>query len=121
MLHDPAIHADPETFRPERYLGEPDERQRSTWVFGAGRRKCMGEEYSMQGLMAVLAKAIWALDMWVPAGTDLSLEAAWEGGFMMKPRDDLELRFEVREGRAEGIRKDSERWEREMKELLDGE
>ncbi|KAH7144357.1 cytochrome P450 [Dactylonectria estremocensis] len=92
ILHDRATHPDPDRFDPSRYAdpeAHTDEKLRSTWVFGAGRRKCLGEQYTVQALLTVLAKAVWALDMAVPPGTDLSVEGGFDGGLMMKPREGL--------------------------------
>ncbi|KAK7420325.1 hypothetical protein QQZ08_010458 [Neonectria magnoliae] len=92
LLHDPSVHRDPDKFDPTRYLSadaQTDERLRSTWVFGAGRRKCLGEQYTMQALLTVVAKAVWALEMALPPGTDLSVEGGFDGGLMMKPREGL--------------------------------
>ncbi|KAH7000387.1 cytochrome P450 [Ilyonectria destructans] len=121
LLHDPAIHRDPDTFDPSRYLDaavQNDELLRSTWVFGAGRRKCLGEQYTMQALLTIMAKVVWALDMAVPAGTDLSVEEGFDGGLMMKPREGLVVEVKVREGRAKGVEDDWERGEAELRRML---
>lgn len=122
MLHDPRVHADPDVFDPQRYMDDPsaetDEKKRSTWVFGAGRRKCAGDQYMMQALMTGMAKMVWALDMALPQGTDLSVENGFDGGLMLKPCEDMVVRFTVREGRREALIQDWERWEGGLKELL---
>ncbi|KAH6892351.1 cytochrome P450 [Thelonectria olida] len=122
MLHDPLVHADPDTFDPRRYLDDAatqtDDRTKSTWVFGAGRRKCLGEQYTMQALLTVVAKMVWALDMAVPAGTDLSVESGFEGGLMMKPKESVVVEMRVREGRGKGVVEEWERGEGELKRVL---
>ncbi|CAM1509842.1 Fc.00g001770.m01.CDS01 [Cosmosporella sp. VM-42] len=124
MLHDPSTHPSPGTFNPTRYLTPSsctDDTLRSTWIFGAGRRKCLGDVYTMQALMTVLAKMVWGLEMSVAEGTDLSVEGGFDGGLMLKPREEVRVEFGVREGRGEVVRRDWEEGERGLKVFLDGD
>jgi hypothetical protein len=51
--HDPAIHADPYAFRPERFLDEPPGTY--TWIpFGGGRRRCLGASFAQLEMRNVL-------------------------------------------------------------------
>jgi cytochrome P450 len=57
-LHrDPAIHADPDTFDPDRWLPERAKQiPRPAFVpFGAGNRQCIGEEFAWTEAIIVLA------------------------------------------------------------------
>ncbi|KAF4982524.1 hypothetical protein FZEAL_1875 [Fusarium zealandicum] len=121
ILHNPDIHPNPTVFDPTRYLDpstHTDEQSRSTWVFGAGRRRCMGDQYTVQALMVVMAKMVWALDMRLPEGTDLSIEGGFDDGLMMKPREDLVVEFGVRDGREGKIAEEWEKGERELERML---
>ncbi|RSL85912.1 hypothetical protein CEP52_015998 [Fusarium oligoseptatum] len=121
ILHNPDIHPNPTAFDPTRYLDpskQVDEHSKSTWIFGAGRRRCMGDQYTIQALMAVMAKIVWALDMKVPEGTDLSVEGGFDDGLMMKPRENVIVEFAVRDGRREGIEVEWEKGERELERML---
>ncbi|KAF7544303.1 hypothetical protein G7046_g9813 [Stylonectria norvegica] len=121
MLHDPLVHANPDVFDPSRYLDaatHADDARRSTWVFGAGRRKCAGDAYMMQALMTVMAKMVWGLDMVLAEGTDLSVEGGFDGGLMLKPKEGTVVEFKVREGRKGDIERDWERGESELERLL---
>src|SRR5262249_20538320 len=53
LHHDPAIYADPYTFRPERFLEKPPGTY--TWLpFGAGRRRCIGASFAMLEMQSIL-------------------------------------------------------------------
>ncbi|KAM5354009.1 hypothetical protein ACJ41O_000659 [Fusarium nematophilum] len=122
ILHNPDVHANPTAFDPSRYHEDPsrqtDEQSRSTWVFGAGRRRCLGDQYTVQALLTVMARMVWALDMRLPGGTDLSVEGGFEDGLMMKPVEGMEVEIGVREGRAGKIAEEWERGERELERML---
>lgn len=61
--------ADPEAFRPQRFLEghvEPN-----TWIpFGGGVRRCIGAGFSLMEGVAVLREVLAAYDVAVPAGMD---------------------------------------------------
>ena len=51
--HDPEIHPDPRSFRPERFLDDPPGTY--TWIpFGGGRRRCLGASFAMLEMKVVL-------------------------------------------------------------------
>jgi cytochrome P450 len=63
LVHrDAAVHAEPEDFRPERFLGKPPES--GTWIpFGGGVRRCIGAGFSLQEAVAVLRVALTRYDI----------------------------------------------------------
>lgn len=53
--HDPDYYADPEAFRPERFLDERHEPVAYTWIpFGGGARRCMGASFALLEMRALL-------------------------------------------------------------------
>ncbi|KAI5457601.1 cytochrome P450 [Mariannaea sp. PMI_226] len=121
ILHDPSVHKEPDKFDPSRYLDvgtQSGDRTKVTWVFGAGRRKCLGDQYAMQALMIILAKIVWAMDMEVPEGTDLSLEGGFDCGLLMMPKEDLVVNMRVREGRKCEAVREWEKGEEELRKIL---
>ena len=57
LHHNPAVYADPYTFRPERFIESPPGTY--TWLpFGAGRRRCIGASFAMLEMQAVLGAAL---------------------------------------------------------------
>ncbi|MGK8557257.1 cytochrome P450 [Nocardia gipuzkoensis] len=57
MHHDPAIYPDPESFRPERFLGNRPVPY--SWIpFGGGRRRCIGSTLAMLEMRIVLRKIL---------------------------------------------------------------
>jgi cytochrome P450 len=75
IAHDPAIWAEPEEFRPERFQEEEDVSDLRLAPFGAGRRVCPGK------MLALATTHLWVAQLlhrfeWTPAaaggGVDLS-------------------------------------------------
>ncbi len=57
LHHDPALHAEPQRFRPERFLGSAPER--TSWLpWGGGRRRCPGRHLALVELETVLAEVV---------------------------------------------------------------
>ncbi len=51
--HHPEVYPEPESFRPERFLGQKPGKY--TWIpFGGGGRSCLGGHFAMHELQAVL-------------------------------------------------------------------
>lgn len=62
----PRDFPDPDTFRPERFLGErepPYPNSRGSNPFGWGRRQCSGQSMAEQGLLFSLGRLIWAFNV----------------------------------------------------------
>lgn len=68
-LHDPSVYADPEAFRPERWL--PDEKGQASdaekaaanyLVFGHGPHHCLGKEYAVLHMTALIGAASVLMD-----------------------------------------------------------
>lgn len=58
--------AEPDRFRPERYLGgleRPYPTTRGHHAFGFGRRVCSGQPLAEQGLVLTIAKMLWAFNI----------------------------------------------------------
>jgi cytochrome P450 len=59
---DPAHHAEPAEFRPERFLGRQPEA--GTWLpFGGGVRRCLGAGFSLKEMAATLREALVRYDI----------------------------------------------------------
>ena len=64
-LHDPEVYPEPETFNPERWISGTAEQAGKNWlVFGTGPHYCIGQNYAVLNLMAMIGKASLCLD-WV--------------------------------------------------------
>lgn len=57
---DMSIHSDPDEFRPERWLEEPN---LPLSAFGFGRRRCPGSVFAEHTLFMALSRLIWAYDI----------------------------------------------------------
>ncbi|KAL2289922.1 hypothetical protein FJTKL_01201 [Diaporthe vaccinii] len=78
--YDEKLHADPEAFFPERYLGHPltageyaaapDPYDRDHFTFGAGRRICAGLYVAENSMFIMLAKLLWAFRIRPCVGPD---------------------------------------------------
>lgn len=73
LSRDPEVYQDPDTFRPERFLGDDlhaaasanhaDFRKRDHFHYGFGRRVCQGVFVAEASLYIVIARAVWALNI----------------------------------------------------------
>ncbi|RDA89398.1 hypothetical protein CP532_6184 [Ophiocordyceps camponoti-leonardi (nom. inval.)] len=57
FLHDPAVYPDPESFKPERYLG-PEAQPDPIVVFGYGRRVCPGRYFAEANVFLIVARLL---------------------------------------------------------------
>lgn len=74
-LHDPTAYPSPDEFRPERWLEGAEspaaKHPKNYLVFGSGPHNCIGKEYAMQHLIAVMGNASVLLN-WEHKRTELS-------------------------------------------------
>ncbi|HXS33497.1 MAG TPA: cytochrome P450 [Solirubrobacterales bacterium] len=60
--HEPEIYPEPDSFRPERFLGEQPGTY--TWIpFGGGRRRCLGASFAMLEMKIVLRSALSTFEL----------------------------------------------------------
>ncbi|KAF7164917.1 hypothetical protein CNMCM5623_009317 [Aspergillus felis] len=110
---DPEVYTDPETFRPERWLGNPE--LPDPPAFGFGRRVCPGELFGKNSLFIAFAQILWAFDILPPdegasglplsqSNTAMALIANWDIDHVkFKPRSSeraklIEKKFQSLEG-----------------------
>ncbi|EUC44767.1 hypothetical protein COCMIDRAFT_97390 [Bipolaris oryzae ATCC 44560] len=90
FTHDPAIYADPMTFRPERFIAtpthtaEPDPRN---WTFGFGRRICPGRYIADNALFTTIAQslAVFNIEKLVENGRTVEPRIEFEPGIISHP------------------------------------
>ncbi|KAF4545865.1 Cytochrome p450 protein [Lasiodiplodia theobromae] len=124
LHYDATRYAEPEAFRPERYLAYPhksgvyaagaDAEGRDHWSFGAGRRICSGMHLAENSLFITIAKIVWAFEI-APRegeGVDLSDEG-FEPGVNTLPKPYV-LEFRPRSEERERVVR--EEWERALEE-----
>jgi C-22 sterol desaturase len=72
-LHDPAVYPNPDAFDPERWApgGIAEKNPKNFMVFGNGPHHCLGKEYAVMHLMAVVAQASLQLE-WTHTRTEKS-------------------------------------------------
>jgi C-22 sterol desaturase len=62
-LHDPEAYPLPDTFDPERWISGTAEQATKNWlVFGTGPHYCLGQQYAIMNLMAMIGKASILMD-----------------------------------------------------------
>ncbi|KAK8032544.1 hypothetical protein PG990_002278 [Apiospora arundinis] len=96
LSRDPAVYANPDTFRPERFLQDdlhanasashPDFRERDHFHYGFGRRLCQGIFVAEASLYIAIARVLWAFDITEKPGApplDLGDKIA---GLVTKPK-----------------------------------
>lgn len=68
FCHDPAVHADPDTFDPERYLAPRNEPDPRAVMFGYGRRICVGRYFAESSMFITVARLLATFT--ITSGTD---------------------------------------------------
>ncbi|ESK98378.1 cytochrome p450 [Moniliophthora roreri MCA 2997] len=72
---DPVAYPNPFAFDPDRFMVKenkgtwasgPDSKERDHYVFGWGRRFCIGQNVAEAALFIVLSRIVWAFDLEVP-------------------------------------------------------
>ncbi|KAF9465135.1 cytochrome P450 [Collybia nuda] len=71
---DGSIYREPESFRPERFLGPDAELSPENWVFGFGRRACVGTHYARLSLFIYAASILQTFEIAVPDGITVQPE-----------------------------------------------
>jgi cytochrome P450 len=75
----PRVYADPEEFRPERFLGEAPET--FSWIpFGGGIRRCIGASFAQLEMKLILRTVLSELEPRLPGGR------RWRGGEWIRRR-----------------------------------
>jgi len=70
LLHErPASFPEPEEFRPERFLQDDEEARLSWHPFGGGRRQCLGTQFAMLQMKAVVSEILARREIRPPEGT----------------------------------------------------
>lgn len=123
-------YADPEVYNPDRYLdhprlamhyaGSPDYMNRDHYVYGAGRRICVGIHLAERTQWRIVARLLWAFRIEPAldeAGRPVKLDLeAYQNGFIREPRP-YKVRFVPRsEKHAEVVRRNFEAVESYLKE-----
>jgi cytochrome P450 len=99
--HDEDEYADPDTFKPDRWLRgnkygtkesvvhDPSEQRKTSYGWGAGRRICSGQRLAEASLKINMAKIVWTFNLDHDASKgplDFSIETGYEGGFLVCPK-----------------------------------
>jgi C-22 sterol desaturase len=93
-LHDPKTYPDPDTFYPDRWITGTAEEQGKNWlVFGTGPHYCIGQNFAILNLMALVGKASMMLD-WKHQVTSESEKIKIFATIF--PQDDCVLSFQKR-------------------------
>ena len=93
-LHDPEAYPDPDTFDPDRWIHGTAEQQTKNWlVFGTGPHHCLGQNYAILNLMAMVGKASMELE-WKHYPTKVSEVIKLFATIF--PQDDCLLTFQKR-------------------------
>ena len=94
-LHDPEAYPNPDHFDPDRWITGDAEKQTKNWlVFGTGPHYCLGQQYAILNLMALIGKASLMLD-WQHEPTAVSEKIKIFATIF--PMDDCRLTFTKRE------------------------
>ena len=70
FLHDPDVHADPDSFDPERFLSPRNESDPSGHTWGYGRRMCPGRFFADTGLYLNIVQTLAVFNIKKAVGAD---------------------------------------------------
>lgn len=105
--HDPRRHEDPDSFWPQRHMGDgtttsqsinlTDPTKRDHFAFGAGRRTCPGVHVAERSLALAMMRIVWAFDVGISSAAKLPLNSKDYHGFMPgNPGENLPVILTVR-------------------------
>ena len=121
FMRDPTRYRDPDTFEPQRFLGERPELDPATLAFGFGRRICPGRVLADATVWLVIAQTLAMFD--VASKTRRKDVAQNEGvpGLVMHPLPFQEqLHVNLREGRSQLLEKLSSKETQDSEKVPDG-
>lgn len=124
FMRDPSRYTDPDTFKPERFLGDKPETDPSTLVFGFGRRICPGRVLADASSWLVVAQtlAVFSVERAKDErGRELEVQAEGIPGLVYHPVPfEDKMKMSVREGRKGLLEQleGAEVWETGDAELL---
>ncbi|KAK9351725.1 cytochrome P450 [Lipomyces doorenjongii] len=96
-LHDPEVYPEPETFNPDRWVGDSSLANKASknWlVFGTGPHVCLGQTYAVMNFICMVGKAALLMD-WTHEVTPDSEEIKVFATIF--PQDNCKLKFTARE------------------------
>lgn len=87
---DPRWFADPDEFRPDRWLdGSTNDLHRYAWFpFGGGPRLCYGHQFAMVEMILTLAVVVRRFSLALPAGASNEIKTKLSGTFMLRAKND---------------------------------
>jgi cytochrome P450 len=95
LHHNPDLYPDPDTFRPERFLGAAS--QSRTWLpWGGGRKHCLGRHFAMLEVTSVLRQVI-STRMVLPASERIE-RPCWRSAILV-PAGGARVVLQSRDGR----------------------
>jgi cytochrome P450 len=88
----PALWAEPDVYRPDRFLGGPPIVPRSFIPFGSGPRACLGRGLALMEMTTLVSAALKAFDIRLSSDTPPVLA----GTYSMQPREPVRFRLHPR-------------------------
>jgi len=86
---------EPEAFRPERWLDEPDHPKFAFFPFGGGQRVCVGNHFARMEAVLVLAELLDRFELHPVAGFELEVYPS----VTLRPKDGVHVELRRRDGR----------------------